>query len=167
MPIYSLAQINQMDQAEFTQALGDLFEHTPLIAARTWSQRPFADLDSLHQALVQTLDSLAWEEQRALICAHPDLATRAQMAETSIREQTSVGLDALSPEDYDRFASLNRAYHQKFGFPFIIAVRHHTLARILAAFQQRLQHPPEIEHRTALDQIAEIGRLRLWDRVQP
>lgn len=167
MPTYSLAQINQMDRAEFTQALGDLFEHTPMLASRTWSQQPFADLDSLYQALVQTLGSLSLEEQRALICAHPDLATRTKMAAASVREQTSVGLNALSPENYHQFASLNRAYRQKFGFPFIIAVRHHTPASILAAFQQRLQHPPEIEQRTALDQIAEIVRLRLLDRVQP
>lgn len=162
---YFLADLNQMDQTEFTQALGDLFEQTPLIVSQTWPRRPFADLEDLHQALVKTLMSLSVDQQLDLIRAHPDLGTKAKMADASVQEQASVGLNALSPEDYDRFSQLNQAYRERFAFPFIIAVRHHTQATILAAFEQRLQHTQAIERQTALEQIAEIVRLRLLDRV--
>lgn len=110
--------------------------------------------------------SLSTDQQLALIRAHPDLGTKAKMANASVQEQASVGLNALTSEDYDRFSQLNQVYLQTFDFPFIIAVRHHTLSSILAAFEQRLQNTPEIERQTALDQIAEIVRLRLLDRVE-
>lgn len=162
----TLSQLNRMSQAEFTQALGDLFEHTPDIASQAWGLRPFADLDALHQALVQSMKGLSEARQVDLIDAHPDLATRAQMAEASVREQTTAGLTALSPEEYDQFARLNRSYREKFGFPFIIAVRHHTKHSILAAFESRLRNSVESEKEIALSQIAEIARLRLRERVQ-
>ncbi len=83
------------------------------------------------------------------------------MAPDSVQEQASVGLDRLSPEEFAQLQSLNQAYQTKFGFPFIIAVKHHTKASILQAFEQRLQHDQATEQTTALDEIAEIARLRL------
>ncbi|MEB3355215.1 MAG: 2-oxo-4-hydroxy-4-carboxy-5-ureidoimidazoline decarboxylase [Synechococcales bacterium] len=162
---YSLSQLNQMPQAEFTAALGDVFEQTPAIAHATWHQRPFASLEELHQAMVQVLHTLSPEEQLALIQAHPELGSKARMADASVAEQAGAGLNCLRAEVYERFQSLNQRYRAAFGFPFIIAVKHHTQDSILAAFEQRLTHSPQEERRQALAEIAQIAWLRLVDWV--
>ena len=78
------------------------------------------------------------EEQLALLRAHPDLAIRAARADAerglTRNEQSSAGLDRLTDEEYARFGRLNAQYREKFGFPFIIAVRQHDKTLILAAF---------------------------------
>ena len=122
----AIAQLNQMSQAEFTAALGEIWEETPQIAEKAWHDKPFKDLDSLHQAMVAVVDSMSESEQMALIKAHPDLGSKAKMADASVEEQAGVGLDRLSESEYQRFHSLNQAYKDKFSFPFIIAVKNHT-----------------------------------------
>ncbi|MFN5765028.1 MAG: 2-oxo-4-hydroxy-4-carboxy-5-ureidoimidazoline decarboxylase, partial [Pseudanabaena sp.] len=99
--------------------------------------------------------------QLKLICAHPDLGSKFKMAEASVQEQSTVGLDQLSATEYDRFQYLNQAYKDKFAFPFIIAVRNHTKDSILKAFEQRLLNNLEVEKKQAIAEIIEIARWRL------
>lgn len=159
--VYSLDQLNQMSAAEFVQALGPAFEETPTIAAQVWPQRPFASVDELHQRMVAMVRAMTPAEQLALIKAHPDLGKRAAMAEASVAEQSQAGLTSLSPEEFERFQSLNQQYQDAFGFPFILAVAGHTKASILENFAQRLTHTPEVEMARALAEIEQIARLRL------
>jgi 2-oxo-4-hydroxy-4-carboxy-5-ureidoimidazoline decarboxylase len=164
MTRYALAELNQMDQATFTAALGDVFEHTPAIAHQVWSQRPFASVDTLHQAMVAVVQALSEAQQLALIRAHPDLGTKAQMTDSSVQEQASAGLDQLSPEEFATFQQLNQAYRDRFQLPFIVAVKDHTKASILESFRERLTHDFATERQTALREIAKIAgyRLRAW-----
>ncbi len=53
------------------------------------------------------------------------------------------------------------AYTQKFGFPFIIAVRDNTKAKILTAFENRLQNSDEAELAESARQVERIAELRL------
>lgn len=162
---YSLSELNQFDQKTFIAALGAVFEATPAIAERAWYYRPFADVTDLHQQMVDVVSGMSQAEQLALIRAHPDLGSRARMADASVQEQAGVGLDRLTPEEYERFQSLNQSYQKKFGFPFIIAVRNHTKESILEAFDRRLQNPIDTELQQALIEIAQIARFRLDDLV--
>ncbi|MCU0527320.1 MAG: 2-oxo-4-hydroxy-4-carboxy-5-ureidoimidazoline decarboxylase [Elainella sp. Prado103] len=163
---YPLAELNQLDQPAFVTALGSIFEDTPQIAAQVWHQRPFANTADLHQKMIEQVDRMSSAEKLQLIQAHPDLGSRTKMAEASVREQTEVGLDRLPPALYDRFHHLNQAYRQQFGFPFIIAVKNHTIDSILTAFETRLQHNLEAEMSQALAEIAQIAAFRLQDRVE-
>jgi 2-oxo-4-hydroxy-4-carboxy-5-ureidoimidazoline decarboxylase len=163
---YDLAAINQMSQAEFVQAFGAIFEQTPTIAAQAWHQRPFATIDDLHQKMMAVVARFDRAQQLALIRAHPDLGSKAKMAESSVAEQSSVGLDCLNPIEYDRFHQLNQAYQAKFGFPFIIAVKNHTKATILLKFDQRLQNKLDFERARAIEEIVLIARFRLIAAVQ-
>jgi 2-oxo-4-hydroxy-4-carboxy-5-ureidoimidazoline decarboxylase len=163
---YSIAILNQLSQAEFVAAIGAVFEDTPAIAAQAWMQRPFADLTDLHQKLVAVLQQLNATEQLALICAHPDLGSKLKMAEASVQEQAGAGLDRLSSEEFDRFQQLNQRYKAEFGFPFIIAVRNHTKASILTAFDRRLQNSVEAERQQALTEISQIAHLRLLNLIE-
>ena len=101
------------------------------------------------------------EAQLALIKAHPDLGSKVKMAEASILEQAEVGLDKLTPLEYQSFHSLNESYKEKFGFPFIIAVKYHTKTTILESFKTRLLNSLKEEKRQAKDEIGKITHLRL------
>jgi 2-oxo-4-hydroxy-4-carboxy-5-ureidoimidazoline decarboxylase len=150
-----------MSQDEFTEALGSIFEHTPEIASESWRSRPFTDVMQLHQTMTAIVNKMNESAQLTLICAHPDLGSKFKMAEASVQEQSTLGLDQLSPTEYDRFQNLNQDYKEKFSFPFIIAVRNHTKDSILAAFEQRLQNNLEVEKQQAIAEIIEIARWRL------
>jgi 2-oxo-4-hydroxy-4-carboxy-5-ureidoimidazoline decarboxylase len=162
---YSLDQLNQMNQTAFTEALGAIFEQTPTIAEQAWLSRPFQDLTDLHEKMVAVVRGMDVAEQYRLIQAHPDLGSKARMAEASVKEQAGAGLSQLSSTEYDRFQQLNQAYRDRFGFPFIIAVRNHTKASILEAFEQRLTHSQEAELQQALNEICQIAHFRLADAV--
>jgi OHCU decarboxylase len=115
--------------------------------------------------MADCVDNASVETQLALIRAHPDLAGKAQVAgeltEDSTTEQASAGLDQCSAEEYERFQSLNADYHEKFGFPFVMAVRDSSRVEILDAFGKRLGNDPNTEFETALAEIHKIARLRL------
>jgi 2-oxo-4-hydroxy-4-carboxy-5-ureidoimidazoline decarboxylase len=162
---YSLQALNQMEQSAFTEALGEIFEQTPTIAAQAWEKRPFESVEDLHQKMVAIVQSMTPEEQLALICAHPDLGSKAKMAEASVQEQAGVGLDRLTPEEYDRFHTLNERYKSQFGFPFIIAVKNHTKSSILEAFETRLEHSQTTEMQQAIAEISQIAYFRLLQQV--
>jgi 2-oxo-4-hydroxy-4-carboxy-5-ureidoimidazoline decarboxylase len=161
----SLAQLNEMSQAEFIAALGAVFEETPAIAQIAWYSRPFTSVSDLHQQMVKAVSYLSLENELALIQAHPDLGSRATMAETSVQEQAGAGLNQLSAPEYEQLQQLNQAYTDKFGFPFIIAVKNHTKASILAAFQNRLENSAAQERQQALAEIGAIARFRLNELV--
>lgn len=155
-----------MSQDDFTIALGEIFEKTPSIARNTWNSRPFLDLKNLHQKMVFVMNELNQEEQLELLRSHPDLGSKAKMAEASVREQKGVGLDCLSPEEFQQFRALNQAYREKFGFPFIIAVKNHTKTSILEAFDCRLNNEWQIEKQQALKEIADIACFRLQNIIK-
>jgi OHCU decarboxylase len=166
----SLAALNQSDPLDFVRTCGPLFEHSPWIAERTCSKRPFASRDALHAALVQTMNAATREEQVQLIASHPDLVGRlareGKLTGASTREQTAAGLTQLSPEEITKFEHYNAAYRAKFGFPFVICARENKKDAILAAFPGRLNNTREQEIESALAEIAKIARLRLMDAVQ-
>jgi 2-oxo-4-hydroxy-4-carboxy-5-ureidoimidazoline decarboxylase len=161
-----ITKINHMTQPEFTQTFGTIFEDTPTIAAAAWSQRPFQDGSELYERMCEIVKTFSSEQKIALIRAHPDLGGKAKMAEASVQEQSGVGLDRLTPDEYQRFHTLNQTYREKFEFPFIIAVRNHTKESILAAFEERLNHTAAAELDRAIAEILEIARFRLMDLLQ-
>jgi 2-oxo-4-hydroxy-4-carboxy-5-ureidoimidazoline decarboxylase len=158
---YSLSKLNQMEQAEFVEALGTTFEQTPTIAAQAWHYRPFDSVTDLHRAMLKVVEQMSPPEKLALVCAHPDLGSKAKMAAASVKEQSGAGLDQLSAAEFEHLLYLNQTYRHKFGFPFILAVKHHTKASILATFEQRLRHDPATEIQQALAEIGQIARFRL------
>jgi 2-oxo-4-hydroxy-4-carboxy-5-ureidoimidazoline decarboxylase len=157
------------DLAQFLTVYGHLFEHSPWVVERAHAHAPFADAAALHGAFLRVLADASEAEQLALARAHPQLADRAAIAEgltaDSAAEQASAGLDRLSAEEFEAFHAYNHAYLERFGFPFIICVKLHDKADILAAMRERLNHDAELELRQALTEIGLISRLRLADVV--
>ena len=167
--VCSIVSLNLLSREEFVRVIGPVFEHSPWVAEAAWTNRPFADLNALHQALTQVVRDAGEDKHLALIRAHPDLVGRAALAGTlmpeSSREQASAGLDRLAPEDIAAFQKNNDAYRAKFGFPFVICARLNKKEAILAGFATRLQNTRSQEIATALDEIGKIAWLRLKDLV--
>ncbi|WP_454759005.1 2-oxo-4-hydroxy-4-carboxy-5-ureidoimidazoline decarboxylase [Caulobacter segnis] len=168
-PPLTLSRLNSMNQTGFTTALGFTFELSPWVVERAWSERPFASVEALHDTMMAVLDAAPADDKLALIRAHPELAGKAaiakQLTAESTSEQASAGLDRLTPEEFTRFHELNAAYGERFGFPFIIAVRLNDKVSILAAMQARLIHDEAAEIAEAIKQIGLISKLRLLDAV--
>lgn len=162
----TLAQLNAMDRGGFVDALGWIFENSPWVAERAWSSGPFADLNALRAALVQEVEEAAREEQLALLRSHPDLGTRARISDASTGEQAGAGLQQLSAEEFARLEGLNRAYKEKFNFPFLYAVKGSTKYDILQALERRLENPADTEFAEALRQVYRIAEFRLKDTVE-
>ena len=165
MDAFSLSTLNTAPPDVFVKTLGGLFEHSPWVAQAVCDRRPFASWDALHAALVEVVAQAAPERQLALIRAHPDLAGKAALAgevtAASQQEQAGAGLDHLSDDEYRRFHRLNAAYRERFGFPFILAVKGRGKKSILEAFENRLNNDPTTEKTRALAEIADIARFRL------
>jgi 2-oxo-4-hydroxy-4-carboxy-5-ureidoimidazoline decarboxylase len=155
------------DHKQFIAAYGHLFDHSPWVVERAWSHAPFVDARALHKAILYVLAEASEDERLALARAHPELADKLAMAEgltaDSAKEQASAGLDRLSAEEYRVFHDLNRAYRERFSFPFIICVKLNDKGSILAAMRRRLEHSQQQELDEAMTQVGLIGQLRLAD----
>lgn len=155
-----------MDSHDFIAFYGGVYEHSPWVAEHV---AVFAadidDKDRLAELMADCVDNADTERQLKLIRAHPDLAGKLQvtgeLTAESTEEQASAGLDQCSRVDYERFQALNDAYKEKFGFPFVMAVRGSNRAEILDAFGARLQNDYDTEFETALTEIHKIARLRI------
>ena len=162
-----IERLGWLDQPGFVAEIGAIYEHSPWIAAEAWRQRPFSDRAALLQAMRRVVRSAPRHRQLVLIRAHPDLAGKFARAGTlgshSAGEQSGLGLDRLDDDAFERFDRLNAAYRERFGIPFIIAVRAQTRDSVIAAFETRLHHDQESEIATALDEIDRIAGFRLAD----
>ena len=151
---------------DFVHKYGGVYEHSPWVAERAADVAGDAtDVETIAAVMADCVDNASEEQQLALIRAHPDLAGKAQIAgeltADSTTEQSSAGLDQCTPEEYLRFQDMNQAYHLRFGFPFVMAVRDSSRAEILDAFERRLGNDRAEEFETALAEIHKIARLRL------
>src|SRR2546423_6860663 len=104
----NLDELNSLSSEEFVDVIGPVFEHSPWVAQKASTLRPFESRDDLHAALCQTVRDADAERRLALIRAHPDLAGRAVLTKASRGEQASADLDRLSEEEVERFDKYNR-----------------------------------------------------------
>jgi 2-oxo-4-hydroxy-4-carboxy-5-ureidoimidazoline decarboxylase len=161
----NIAEVNEMPQDVYISFFGDVAEKSPWLAMRTLRYAPFASREALVTAYVTVLKSANQSEKLALIKAHPDLATRVKLSDTSAQEQKGAGLDTLNEEELARFNELNATYTSQFGFPFIFAVKGATKHQILESFERRLSSSQHDEFALAIDMICRIMRFRIEDRV--
>jgi len=159
---------SQMERAPFVARFGGIFEHSPWIAEQAHALELGAAHDTatgLHNALARVFRGAGPDARLGVLTAHPDLAGKLAQARRltaeSAHEQTSAGLDALSDDERATFTSLNTAYVERNGFPFIIAVRDHDKAGILAAFRRRLEQDCDTEFAEACRQVERIALHRL------
>lgn len=163
---------SELEKNFFVKAYGSIFEHSPWIAEGAWELELGPAHDTaigLQSALARVFRSASDEARMDVLRAHPDLAGKLAAAKRltaeSTSEQASAGLDHLTDSERARFSKLNSAYVEKHGFPFIIAVRDHDKASILAAFETRIDHATDVEFAEACRQVERIALHRLKDML--
>ena len=161
---------SQMTRDRFVALYGGIFEHSPWVAERAFELELGPAHDSargLHNALCRALRSASDDERLGVLTAHPDLAGKlaaaGRLTAESTSEQASAGLDMLTDQQRLTFTQLNTDYVAKHGFPFIIAVRDHDKASILAAFKRRIHNDRATEFAEACRQVERIAAFRLMD----
>ena len=166
-PLFTLDAVNALDQAAFVARFGGVAEDSPWVAADAVRRRPFPTRYAMVQAFSDAVRGASTEARLALLRAHPDLATRLGTLSTdSRREQAGAGLDRLDASRRALFETRNRAYRERFGFPFIFAVKGATGEQILEAFELRLPRAFEAEREAAVEQVLRIVRFRLEEQVE-
>ena len=163
--VYRIGDINACDEAEFVARLGGIFEHSPWVPELVYEKRPFASRAELLRAMAGAVRRAPEMMQFALLCAHPELAGKeaksGKLTDASKREQAGAGLDQCSAAELEQIAALNRAYRDKFEFPFIIAVTGLDKHQVIAAMTRRLENSRRAEFDTALGEVEKIARIRI------
>jgi len=161
----TLVALSTASRDSFVRSLGGIFEHTPWIAERAFAARPFTSVDELHGAMMAALAAAPHDAKLALICAHPELAGKEAAAGTmtadSMGEQASAGLDRCTPDELALLRAGNDAYREKFGFPFVMAIKGRSRQEILAELASRVGGTRGDEFARCLEEIGKIARLRL------
>jgi OHCU decarboxylase len=157
-----------MDKAVYMAVYGGIFEHSPWIVEQVWEQGLHnGSVRELQAAFSDVIRNADRQRQLALLCAHPQLAcaiaSGEELTEESRGEQRGAGLDQCSAREFELFRQFNNSYTDKFGFPFIVAVKGLSRGQILEVFRTRLTNSPEVEFPEALEQVIRIGTLRLRD----
>jgi len=163
----TIAELNALSLPQFIDLLGGIYEHSSWVAERVCRQRPFRSGAELRRLMQLAVEGAQRGEQLALLCAHPDLGTRAKIGKFSSREQQGAGLDQLTPDEYETLLLLNQQYRDRFGFPFIYAVRGSGKHDILRALMNRIESKPEDEFAQALREVHRIAAFRLSDLIEP
>ena len=166
----NITALNQLNRPAFAKLLGGVFEHSPWVAEAAWAHGPFASATHVHAKLCAVMQAAPRARQLALLRAHPELAGKAMVAKSltadSTNEQTRSGLTQCSPEEFATLQRLNAAYNKKFGWPFILAVKHLERATIIATFTARLEATPTTEFAECLANIEKITGWRLADLLR-
>jgi 2-oxo-4-hydroxy-4-carboxy-5-ureidoimidazoline decarboxylase len=163
--MYTIEKINETTFQQFIEITGGIFEHSPWIAEQAEGLKPFHSLYHLHQEMVNIVKNSSLEQKLALIKAHPNLGDRVAMTADSIEEQKGAGLQNLTPLEYNQLITMNQRYMEKFGFPFILAVRGKNKQQIYESIEERINHSKEVEFETALTEIFKIALLRLEEKM--
>jgi OHCU decarboxylase len=125
---------------------------------------PFANTETMLDEADAIWRGLQPEDWTEAFRAHPKIGERTSSA-WSQREQS--GTASASADQREELARLNLDYERRFGYIFIVCATGKTTAEMLAALNERLRNPPEVEIHMAAEQQRRITRLRLLKLLQP
>ena len=156
-------------QQAFMEVFKGLYEHSPWVAEQAYvntkQDNLYNDLEHFHTLLCKTMLAADNGAHDALICSHPILAgKKAQqndLTHFSTSEQQSAGLSSCSADEISLFQKLNCQYKDKFGFPFIMAIKEKNKSEIKAGFSDRQSNSIEQEKNNALTEINKIAWLKI------
>lgn len=161
---------SSLERDAFVAAFADIYEHSPWVAEQVYDagvDESLNQIEVMHERMSQAFLSADRDTQLALINAHPDLAGKAalrgELTASSTSEQAGAGIQECSPEEFERFVTLNEAYKAKFGFIFIMAVKGSDRYKILASFEERMDNSQEQEFQRAIAEINKIAMFRLQE----
>jgi len=153
--------LNNLNRDKFVTLFGVIFEKTQWIAEKLFDHKPFKNKEDLINKMFQIYESTQKNEVLVILKSHPKLAIEKNLTKHSSQEQSRANLKNCTDEEYNEFKRLNNEYEEKFGFPFIIAVKGKNKIEILNNFRQRINNDIEVEFSEAKSQVRKIAQFRL------
>ena len=159
--IDSIEKINRLSENEFIGTFGNIFEKTNWIANRAFNSKPYRNFNEFISTIIKIYENSSKEDCIKIFNAHPELAVEKKLTEDSHKEQRSANLNRCNNEEFNEFKNLNIEYRNKFGFPFIIAVKGKNKNEILNNFRRRIKNEISLEFNEAKEQVKKIATFRL------
>jgi len=157
-------KIDTLSETEFTEVFGNIFENASWITKKLYRKKPFGSFQDLSKKMISIFENSDNENKLKILKSHPDLADKTNIGSLtpdSNKEQSGVGLNKCTEEEFNEFRNLNLKYKNKFGFPFILAIKGKDKAEILDNFKKRVLSNKQIEFDEAIKQVKKIANLRL------
>mgnify|MGYP001444164464 CR=1 FL=1 len=157
-------KIDKLSKTEFTEVFGNIFENAAWIAEKLYEQKPFKNFQELSEKIMSIFENCDQQNKFKILNSHPDLADKTKISSLtpdSNKEQVNAKLDQCTKDEYNEFKNLNLKYKNKFGFPFIIAVKEKNKLEILESFKKRIILSKETEFNEAIKQVKKIASFRL------
>ena len=157
-------KIDKLSKSEFTEVFGNIFENAAWIAEKLYEQKPFKNFQELSEKIISIFENCDQQNKFEILNSHPDLADKTKISSLtpdSNKEQVNAKLDQCTKDEYNEFKNLNLKYKNKFGFPFIIAVKEKNKLEILDSFKKRIILSKETEFNEAIKQVKKIASFRL------
>tara|TARA_Y100000590_G_scaffold257670_1_gene289382 strand:- start:4536 stop:5033 length:498 start_codon:yes stop_codon:yes gene_type:complete len=157
----SIDNINQLNKSDFLSIFGNVFEKTEWITEKVFELKPFKNFNDLSSKILEQYENCNKENIIKILNSHPELAVAKKLTDESKLEQAGANLNECTVDEFNEFKNLNFQYKNKFGFPFIIAVKGKNKTEILNNFRQRILNNIEIEFEEAKKQVKKIATFRL------
>ena len=159
--INSIEEVNQLSENDFISTFGNVFEKTNWIANKAFNLKPYKNFNEFITKIIKIYENSSKEDCLKIFNAHPELAVEKKLTEDSHKEQRSANLNRCNNEEFNEFKNLNIEYRNKFGFPFIIAVKGKNKNEILNNFRRRIKNEINLEFNEAKEQVKKIATFRL------
>ena len=153
--------LNSLSENEFVSIFGSVFEKSEWIADEAFNLKPFKDSNDLIVKMMNIYDKSSDTKIIDIFNLHPKLAIEKKLTSFSSKEQANAKLNLCTKEELIEFERLNLDYQEKFGFPFIIAVKGKTKNELLKNFKERIKNNYNIEFKEAKLQVKKIASIRL------
>ena len=166
----SITEVISLPRSELLLFLSDIYEKSPWVAEEFCNSLLTREttIETVRELLVMmhgAVDAAPREKRLELLKSHPDLCEKvenmAELTAASREEQGKAGLQTLTAEERSRFLVTNKKYRDKFGFPFILAVRKVSKYTVMSALNGRLGNSSDVEFAAALEQVRKIAWMRL------
>ena len=135
-------------------------------ARQMLKKRPFRSVQELFDVADQVWSYLGPDDWQEALWAHPKIGETSSVSSQpkgtehwSAEEQS--GVQVATQRALDALGELNRAYLDKFGFPFVICATGKSYQEILQLLIERLKKDKEGELQTAAEEQSKITQLRL------
>ena len=157
-------KIEKLSETKFIEVFGNIFENASWVSKKLYGQRPFKNFQDLSKKMISIFENANDQDKLKILNAHPDLADKTKIGSLtpdSNEEQNNAGLDRCTKEEFNQFKILNSEYKNKFGFPFILAVKGRQKSEILLNFKKRILFNKKTEFNEGVVQVVQIANLRL------
>ena len=157
----SVDKVNKLSKSDFISTFGNVFEKTTWIAEKVFNFKPFGNFENLSEKFLIIFENENEKNCLKIFNAHPELAIKKIMTTDSRKEQSNAKLNQCTEEELKEFIELNKDYKNKFGFPFIYAVKGKSKNEILNNFKERVTCDIDVEFVESVKQVKKIAKLRI------